>query len=253
MMLSAREVHVWIAFDQEFPKDSLLGDLGELLDPREREMAARKRAPDLPRQLVVTRALQRLVLSRYAPGVAATDWKFLAAEHGKPAPSAEFAHHGLHFNIAHTSRLVAMAVGRHALLGVDVEALGRRAPIAVAPRHFTAAEAQALAALPAHEQPQRFFSLWTLKESWLKATGEGLAGGLDNVSFEFADASQARSFWLQDGDEASWRFWQAWPSAEHVLALAVRAADPVDRVRIFRWVPARQLSGDELAAPRPVR
>ena len=37
----------------------------------------------------------------------------------------------------------------------------------------------------------RFYALWTLKESWLKATGEGLAGGLDRVSFRFDERAVA--------------------------------------------------------------
>jgi 4'-phosphopantetheinyl transferase len=253
MTLSAREIHVWLAFDEEFPQGKLLEELSRLLEPEEREMAARMRAPNLPRQHVVTRALHRLVMSHYAPMVAAADWRFVAPGHGKPRLSPAFAHHGLHFNIAHTSRLIAVAIARHPVLGVDVETIDRRAPLAVAPRYFTEDEARALADLPAAEQPLRFFSLWTLKESWLKATGAGLSGGLGNVSFEFAEHSRARNFWLRSGDEAEWCFWQAWPSSEHLLALAVRTGEAIERVRLFRWLPARGFAGIELEAPRPIR
>lgn len=253
MTLPPNEIHVWVAFDREFQGDSLLERLSGLLEPEERERAARMRARDLPRQHVVTRALQRLALSRYVSEVPPGDWRFVTSAHGKPGLSAAFGVHGIHFNVAHTSRLVAMAIGRHEMLGIDVETVNRRAPLSVAPRYFTQDEADALAALPVDEQFPRFFALWTLKESWLKATGAGFAGGLDSVSFAFGDATRARGFHLRDDDAAAWQFWQASPSDEHLLALGVRSAGAIERVRLFRWRPALVLEGEELEPPRPVR
>jgi 4'-phosphopantetheinyl transferase len=122
----------------------------------------------------------------------------------------------------------------------------------IAPRYFTAVEAAALEALPVDQQAARFYALWTLKESWLKATGEGLAGGLDRVSFHFDDARFGAGVSFSDDQAARWRFWQAAPSAEHLLALALRSElDAVD-VSLFTLQPGVSLRGSRLAAPRAV-
>ena len=129
---------------------------------------------------------------------------------------------GLHFNLAHTSGVVAMAVCRHERVGVDVEKLGS-APLAVADRFFSAAEAAQLRSLPPDAQPRRFMRLWTLKEAYLKAVGTGLAGGLGRMSFLFDAGESFRFERVDDTDASRWQFRQFDIGAEHVLALAVLA------------------------------
>jgi 4'-phosphopantetheinyl transferase len=113
-----------------------------------------------------------------------------------------------------------MAVCRHARVGVDVEKLGR-VSLAVAERHFSAAESAQLRALPPEAQPRRFVQLWTLKEAYLKAVGIGLAGGLGRMSFHFDAAENIRFEREDDAQAARWQFSRFEPGAEHLLALAV--------------------------------
>ena len=142
-----------------------------------------------------------------------------APKAGRPSRRRSIAP-GLHFNIAHTDGVVVMAVCRHAGVGVDVEKLGR-APLAVAERYFSPAEAAQLRALPSDAQPRRFLQLWTLKEAYLKAIGTGLAGGLGRMSFIFETAERFHFERADDADAARWQFHQFEFGAEHVLALAV--------------------------------
>jgi 4'-phosphopantetheinyl transferase len=224
--LARHEIHVWLAFDRELDDPAVRAAHADLLSAEENERREKLYSEALRHQFAVTRALQRLVLSRYAPGVAPRDWTFTTGEHGKPALSSRFEGHGLHFNLAHTTGLVAFAVSRQPEIGIDTEnARTRTAPLHLAPRYFTSREAAGLAALPENERPARFFALWTLKEAWLKATGEGLAAGLANASFELDDAHRVRAVELTRDEPARWRFWQHRPSEEHVLAVALRA-DP---------------------------
>lgn len=252
MKLGPHEIHVWLAFDREVDDPSTLERLETLLSPDEREARARLRAPHLPRQYLVTRALLRSLLSEYAPGTEPSRWRFELGDSGKPVLATPFAAAGLHFNLAHTAGLVAIALAREPALGVDVEHFAPRGPpLHVAPRYFTAAEAADLAALPVDQQAARFYALWTLKESWLKATGEGLAGGLDQVSFHFDDVRFASGVTLQ-GHAGRWRFWQAVASPEHLLALALRGDLESVTVSLFRHEPAEELRGTRLPAPRLV-
>jgi 4'-phosphopantetheinyl transferase len=225
--LARHEIHVWLAFDRELDDPALNAVHAGLMSAEENERRQKLYSEELRHQFLVTRALQRLVLSRYAPGVEPRDWMFTTGEQGKPALASRFAEHGLHFNLAHTAGLVACAVSRLTDIGIDTEnARTRTAPLHLAPRYFTSREAAALAALPEGERPARFYALWTLKEAWLKATGEGLAAGLGNISFDLDAAHRVRGVELLKDDSARWRFWQRRPSDEHVLAVALRA-DPM--------------------------
>ncbi|EQD33870.1 4'-phosphopantetheinyl transferase [mine drainage metagenome] len=51
--------------------------------------------------------------------------------------------------------------------------------MALAQRHFTAAETDILHSLPEAERLQAFYALWTAKEAVLKAAGVGISYGLD--------------------------------------------------------------------------
>ncbi len=82
-------------------------------------------------------------------------------------------------SISHSGPYVAVALG-DAPLGADVER-DRKAPPAVAARWFSPEENDWLRSLPEDTRPLAFFRLWTVKESALKYTGEGLSGGLEDV------------------------------------------------------------------------
>ena len=239
MNAGPHEIHVWLAFDRDIAGPHALV-LERLLTPDETARRDKLHFEHDRRQFLVTRALQRLVLSEYASAVAPRDWRFAAGERGKPALTAEFAAHGLHFNLAHTPGLVAFAVSKLPGLGVDAEnSRTRTAPLHLAKRYFTDAEVRALDALPPDERPARFFALWTLKESWLKATGQGLAAGLGNASFELDETHRLRRVEFLTDDAGRWRFWQFAPSSDHVLALGLLSASTPPAVTVaFKNFPA---------------
>jgi 4'-phosphopantetheinyl transferase len=77
--------------------------------------------------------------------------------------------------------LVAVSHGRR--VGVDVERVRAGFPVdRFARRFFSSREQAALGRLSAADREDAFFALWTRKEALLKATGEGLAGGLEDCA-----------------------------------------------------------------------
>jgi 4'-phosphopantetheinyl transferase len=248
-------LHVWLAFDDALRDDTLLRGYEAMLEPAERERRDRLMGENLRHQFLITRALQRTVLASYLPGVAPRDLRFVAGPQGKPRLAAEFSAHNLHFSLAHTEGLVALAVSREPVLGVDVEnATARTAPLEIANRFFSAREARDLAALPPVERSPRFYALWTLKESWLKATGLGIAAGLGNVSFEFGDDHRAARVNFVNDDARQWAFWQAF-RGDHVLALAQRRAPAAAQdaaatpVQMWSCVPGTPPARESLPPP----
>lgn len=92
-------------------------------------------------------------------------------EHGKPMIA------GLEFNLSHSGNLVICAVSDKPI-GCDVEMI-RKAPERVAERYFSESEKEYLNQFCGEDYDTEFFRLWTMKESYVKMTGEGMG-----VSFE---------------------------------------------------------------------
>ena len=94
-------------------------------------------------------------------------------------------------------------------------------------RFFSPREHAGFSALPADQRPVAFFRLWTRKEAWLKATGEGLAGGLDRVEVSFLPGESARFLDLPPGREtvADWSLHDLAVPDGFVAAVAVQSPD----------------------------
>jgi 4'-phosphopantetheinyl transferase len=209
----------------------------ELLNPDERARFERF-IPDPPRfQFLAGRVLLRAILGREL-GVDPREVAFVEGERGKLALAGESSG-GLQFNLSHTDGLVAAVFARGAEVGVDVERIDpARSGREIARRHFAPSEVAALDALQGDRFAREFFRVWTLKESYIKARGLGLAIPLREFAFspvpEEADAEIRIAFTRAiDDDAARWQFAFFKPTAEHRLAVAVRPADGVRR-RV-RW------------------
>ena len=114
-------------------------------------------------------------------GLRERDMVYAAGEHGKPVLSS---HPELHFNMSHSGMLVACAMGNRPV-GVDVQTIVKLRRSLV---NYTMSEAEIarLDGLASVEEQELFFTqLWTLKESYAKATGVGLTH--EFPSFDITD------------------------------------------------------------------
>ncbi len=215
------DVHVWFTRPNQVPRDSLDAYV-RLMTRGERERGERYRFEKDRTLHAIARALVRTTLSQYAD-VPPDAWRFEAGEHGRPSISAPAA--DLAFNLTHTAGFVACAVSREPEVGVDVEEVRPdRATANLSQRVFSKREYSDLGRLPASEKPGRFFDLWTLKESYIKARGLGLAIPLRAFGFHLADGA-APSIEIADelgDDAATWSFRHWSPTPEHRLAVALR-------------------------------
>jgi 4'-phosphopantetheinyl transferase len=205
-----------------------------LLDDEERAVHARFLVEPPRRLYLAAHALVRLTLSRYAE-VEPRAWRFARNAYGRPHVAGPMAGRGLHFNLSHTTGLVALAVAATEDVGIDVENTARTLDHdRLAPSVFAPAE---LAALRRIADPvarrTRFFVLWTLKEAYIKARGMGLSLPLDGFSFDLDGPEPTIAFAASCPDDpARWRFRYDAPTPTHRLALAVPAA--TDEIRLFR-------------------
>ncbi len=183
----------WFPYEELAEHSPLFAEYATLLTEDEQLRHQRLRFERDRRQFLATRALVRTVLSFYEPTVSPRAWRFEVGERGKPSISEPLAARHWQFNLSNTRGLVVCAVsGAHRRLGVDVERLDRDNDLlALADRYFSRLEVAELRSLPLADQPSRFFDYWTLKESYIKAHGLGLAIPLDSFSFLLGRGSRS--------------------------------------------------------------
>ncbi len=122
----------------------------------------------LPRLLIAHRSSQPMSAIQFERG-----------RTGKPSYPRDPS---VHFNLSHSGRYIALAVAATPV-GVDLEQLRPHVDYeAIAKRFFAADEQRWLAGFHESERQRRFIALWSRKESLLKATGDGVAGGLSAFS-----------------------------------------------------------------------
>jgi 4'-phosphopantetheinyl transferase len=115
--------------------------------------------------------------------IPAAEIRFEYLPGGKPQLAGEQNPRGLQFNVSHSAGMALIAMGSQCRIGVDVERIRSDVDTAaLAERFFSVRERAGLRALPDHLRVAAFYACWTRKESFLKATGDGL-------SFPLADFS----------------------------------------------------------------
>jgi 4'-phosphopantetheinyl transferase len=235
-------VDLWCYFYEGIDDPELLASHDALMTPAERARHGRFVFEKDRRLFLATRALARTALAAYAP-VRPDAWRFAEGEHGKPFITSPSVAPPIHFNLSNTPGLVVCAVSvAHEELGVDAEFLERRTEtVSIAGSFFSDYEVRALRALPAADQQRRFFSYWTLKESYIKARGFGLALPLDQFSFHLDEGAEIGiTFDPRLSDEPSrWRFALVEMSPVHLLALGVNTAGAPLSPRMISVVPLR--------------
>jgi 4'-phosphopantetheinyl transferase len=226
-MPSSADVELWAAFTDEIRDPALLRTYRELLTDDERAREVRFRFTSDQHRFLLTRTLARTVLSNYAT-VEPKAWRFAPDAFGRPQiQNTEASADGITFNISHTQGLILLGVTRRRALGIDTEHLwSRTASEAVADRFFAPNEADALREMPEALRRERFFAYWTLKESYIKARGRGLAMGLASFGFELGEPKRIGAWFRPELEDAAqhWQFWQFNPSADHVAAVCLQRA-----------------------------
>lgn len=159
--LAHGQVDLWSCNYLEIHSEPLLRQYWALLTDAERQQQLRFRFPADQRRYLVTRALLRTVLSRYAE-VAPAQWTFLSNPYGKPEISnQQDACRHLSFNLSHTDGLILLAVGAGIKIGVDTENVSvREAPMDIAASYLATEEVSGLYKLqPDHLHPYQLVSL----------------------------------------------------------------------------------------------
>ncbi len=231
------ELHVWLCDVDQLRDARTLETLASWLDPIETARWRRFLFERDRHLFLVAHALVRRTLSLYAD-VPPADWRYSVGPHGRPEIAAPIPAGELRFNLSHTHGLAAVLVHSGIDCGVDVEVRHRDVDyLSVSRRVFAAAEREAMLALPESEQRERFFQYWTLKESYIKARGMGLALPLEKFAFGVEGPIRIDIDATLGDDPADWQFETQSPTPDHQLSLAARRGRDAEPRKVnVRWM-----------------
>lgn len=232
--MNKKQLYLWFGYPDDLVDDDARAACKLILSEEERTRMNALRSESHRREYVTSHSLLRFSLSQHqspAPEV----WRFQVNPFGKPSPDPRC---GLRFNMSNSPGLVACLIGNEIEVGVDLEPHDRASEIAqLAETVFSPLERSQLDELHGTERTDRALSLWTLKESYIKARGMGLSLLLKKFSFVFGGEQGVRlelDSCLDDAAER-WRFCLL-DHATHRIALAVERADAFD-LQIFETRP----------------
>ncbi len=199
--LADGELHIWRATLDVGGEQA--NRLSQILSDDERARAGRFHFERDRVRYIAGRAQLRMLLADYLDAAPA-ELVFRYGDNQKPSLAVP----GPQFNLSHSGALALYAVTAHVEVGIDVELhdpefAGQRIP----ERFFSPDEVHALRALPAQQQARGFLELWTRKEAFIKARGDGLSLALDSFSVTLGSDRPRliRTGWSQS-EPSRWSF-----------------------------------------------
>lgn len=234
-------VGVWHADISLLESDSVRERSLAWLTPGERARFDRQRGDADRLMFLLGRVMAKRLVGR-ALGIEPTAWRWREGPHGRP----EIDEPGtpLHFNLAHSSGLVACAIAPDREVGVDVEDSERPPTDPAIVARFCSTDEAAAIRVGEPGWRDRFLEVWTLKEAYLKARGVGISVHLSDISFSVgSDGDDVRVRFLRslaDAD-ARWTFQLVRATSRHLLAVATGASDGVRPAIAIEPFPAAWL------------
>ncbi len=195
------------------------------LDAQELDRARRFHFSVDRRAYVAAHALARSMVGEVS-GVTPAAVRFSAGPEGKPRLVAAPGTASLQFNISHSRTHVVCGVALFDELGVDIESADHAEVMTLSERYFAPSEVELMRQAALDRRGLLFARLWTLKEAFVKATGDGLRCPLDKFAFTL-DPIAIRFQWGAQSAGREWQFAQLCPGHGHVIAIAVRR--PLER------------------------
>jgi 4'-phosphopantetheinyl transferase len=220
--LDPGQIHLWAAALDEF--EVQVSKIWGLLSPAEQAEAEKFRFVEGRNRYVVRHGLLRLILGRYLEQLPSAI-EFQYGTYGKPELRTDGAGTQLFFNTSHSAGVAVCAIASACPIGVDIERTREIAETeGIARRFFLRNETQTLMTLPPDSRMQAFYSCWTRKEAFLKATGEGIAESLARVEVTLGPEDEPRivSIAGDRGAHEQWRLEPFSPARSYLGCVAYR-------------------------------
>jgi 4'-phosphopantetheinyl transferase len=231
--LLENEVHIWLVNLKISNKQ--ITELTHILSQDEKVRANSFKFAEHKNRFITARGSLRQIISYYLQ-ISSQEITFKYSDRGKPI----IQNSNLQFNISHSQDLALSAFTNKHLIGIDLEYLRNNVEcIKIAQKFFTSTESQLINSLPEDKQQQTFFHFWTVKEAYLKATGEGLVGGLDTVEIDLnvdldSDAEvRVKAIAKQLTKNNNWFFSSFIPEKDFIATVAINTRETDLTIKYF--------------------
>lgn len=220
-----QDVHVWRAA-LDAPTE-YVQQMVKILSSDEQQRADRFYFDRDRRRFIIGRGLLRTILGRYL-SIEPSRVQFCYEPRGKPVLADVDNQDRLQFNLSHSQGLAVYAIACNREIGIDLEQI-RPFPNAeeIAKRFFSVREFTEISILSPEQQQTAFFKTWTCKEAYLKATGDGLAGSLNQVEVMVTPGEPVRLLSIRGNSQiaSGWSLYELKPASDYIAALAVAGQD----------------------------
>jgi 4'-phosphopantetheinyl transferase len=192
-------------------------ELEAILNPEERARADRFKFDIHKNRFIVARGRLRQILSVYLD-IKPEKIEFQYGDRGKPHIADDRLN--LQFNLSHSEDLAVCAVTKNNRIGIDIEYIKEKYDCAnIAKRFFTVREAREIESIDEPDRSRYFLRLWTAKEAFLKAMGDGLAGSLDKI--EICWDKERYIYAIEGNIDSNWQLIALDLAADYLAAVAV--------------------------------
>ncbi len=221
--ISTNEVHVWrIPLDR--PMDQIQR-MTKILAPDERLRSNSFRFESHRRRYIASHGALREIFGKYIciePGQLEFDHRPL----GKPFLASNENTNQLCFNLSLSNEIALCAVTLNRSIGIDVEYKRKNIDVeSLARRFFSIRECELISSSSPEERKNVFFDLWTLKEAYLKATGQGISA-LKQVEISMS-SSESPTLFVNDENiqvKNRWTMLQMIPSTGYIASMVIEGS-----------------------------
>jgi 4'-phosphopantetheinyl transferase len=222
--LATHTIHVWRANLDHYSDPPILS-----LDEKNR--AERFKFPIHQNRFTAARTILRRILSQYL-NQSPSSLQFSYTQYGKPY----LANTPLYFNVSHAGQWAVYAISLQEKTGIDIEHISIDREIAgIAERFFSDYENEKLQQIAADKKIAAFFQIWTCKEAFIKAVGQGLSFPLKNFDVDVLGESLRLASINKDLAEARlWSVSRLAAAENYATTLVVRSM--LEKIELWQWV-----------------
>ncbi|MEE9344862.1 MAG: 4'-phosphopantetheinyl transferase superfamily protein [Methylococcales bacterium] len=178
LILDPSAIHVWHVNLKLANND--YQQLKTYLNPEEQQRLQRYTHQPAQQQFLAARGRLKQLLAGYL-GTTPGSIQFELGQYRKPRLAGTTIDNGLVFNLSHSGTVALIAISKNRALGVDVERIDSKHNLqGMAQRCFSDQELRRWSQSEEPGKTIKFYDYWCAKEAFLKATGRGLALGMQH-------------------------------------------------------------------------